>query len=354
MARLARLATAEAVQAPGWADEVRTFMGPPATHRQVMEAICASVLTSENAIAHPAWSTLVMEILRTTESLEELAKDLLDNGDDEPPPDLSIVIEESGVVDGYSDARLYTFDIVFDLLATPAAVAHPDWERLALAVCDVKQASAGGFDLGENEARGLLLAPAAIAHPAYPRVAEAIGDAYSGLARMKPDDECVLVLAAAAAPSHAGLAVLVRALACSAGKALELARAGSRTAATGKRMQMETLARALVDAGMSASVMDVRDANAPAAPDPNERCRLAVAAISDSTVAKTAALRRVLALSAKEALELVRHGSEQVSVGPRCDMERLSAALAAVGIEARIVPAAATPAVPKPSPLPAR
>lgn len=303
-----------------------------------MAALCASVLTGEAAIAHPAWPTLVMEVLRTTESIEALAKELVEESDGESMPDLSIAIEEGGVAEGYSDAHLYTFDLIFALLATPAAAVHPDWERLVLAACEVKQNAAADFDLGEDEAKGLLLAPAAIAHPAYARVAQALGETYSSLAGMKPDAACVLSLLPTAAPSHAGLAVLVKALRCSAAQARDLARGGSRAAATGTRGQMEAIARALVDAGLSAYVMDAREAKARARPDPNRRCRVSIAALADTSVARTSALRRVLALSAKEALELGRHGSEQAAVGPRCDMERLAAALAAEGIEARVVP----------------
>jgi hypothetical protein len=294
-ARLAQLATVEATRAPGWADELRTFIGPPATHRRAMEALSTSVLTSTPAIAHEAWPALVMEVLRTTESLEAMAMDMVEG---EPPPDLSVVIDESGLGAGYCDAELYTFDLVFALLSTPATTTHPEWERLALAACAVKQASADGFDLGEDEARRLLLAPAALAHPAYPRVADAIGEAYPGLAGMKPDDECVLVIPATAAPPHAALAVLVRSLGCAATAALELARTGSRSAAAGPRGQMEVIARALVGAGISASVMDAADAAPPSQPEPNEQCRLIVAAAPKAPMAKTAALRRVLALSA--------------------------------------------------------
>jgi len=75
--------------------------------------------------------------------------------------------DEGGAMDYYADEHVYTFDWLLLALAAPAAIAHPKWAELLLALCDAKAKAVGHYSFGDDEVAALLAVSEATQHPRF-------------------------------------------------------------------------------------------------------------------------------------------------------------------------------------------
>lgn len=134
--------------------------------RAAIEQICKVVLAHPSAIANPAWPKLVEDIVALSLTYSDAAEAAygkrlsLKHMED----------DEGGTMDLFADEHLYTWDWVLELLAKPAAIAHPQWADLVIDLSDAKRAAVSYYSFGDDEMAKLLVTDEAKAHPRYAEI----------------------------------------------------------------------------------------------------------------------------------------------------------------------------------------
>ncbi len=157
--RYVSLGSAEQVSQPDWAERIGALLDLDSAR-----PLCEWTLASPAAVGHPGWPDLVRQVVALSRTYadvtlevygQQLSLDEMDN-DDVP-----------GVWEFYSDDHLYTFDWVLVLLATPAAIDHPQWADLVVDLCTAKRAAVSYMSFGDDEVAALLASPAVQKHSRF-------------------------------------------------------------------------------------------------------------------------------------------------------------------------------------------
>ncbi|MDX2019236.1 MAG: hypothetical protein SF187_03280 [Deltaproteobacteria bacterium] len=123
----AQLGSEESVAQKNWEKKVRKHFGPVYKKRETLEKLARATLSSEFAVQHKDWPTLVLELLDLSETYRaatkrELGKALKFGADG-----------DAGMFDAWGDGAFVTTDLVGEILSTKHALAHPEWGTLMLA-----------------------------------------------------------------------------------------------------------------------------------------------------------------------------------------------------------------------------
>jgi hypothetical protein len=114
--------------------------------------VCKQVLATPTAIAHPAWSLAVLDVLALSKTYADVTKKAYGKA----LPVSKMGDDEGSAIDAYADEHLYTFDWVLHVLSQPAAIAHPHWPALVGALCDAKKKAVGTYSFGDEELAAML------------------------------------------------------------------------------------------------------------------------------------------------------------------------------------------------------